>query len=132
VRLASVAEQLNEEHVLGRVGRIGSPHVDDAPGAGSIGQEQEVAGPGFTYGIGCPKALHDLRRVEIAGLAFPDAPDNAAHARTVVYRPVSSARRSARPHRPSGQHAARPRPLRLNPVPDSRSQVILVEKRPPC
>jgi hypothetical protein len=55
------------------------PHrVDYAPRTRSVRKEEEVAEPGFAIdGAG---VAHDLWRVELANLAFPDTPHNATHA----------------------------------------------------
>ena len=72
-------DPLDDEHVPRGVDAVREHPVDNPPWAGAVRQMQDLADLRFMHGMHGAEAAHDLRRVELADLAFPDAPNNAAH-----------------------------------------------------
>lgn len=74
-----IADCFDDEHVACGVNAIGKRPVDDTPWPRSIRQAKDIAELRFANGTGGPIAAHDLRRVELASLASPHTPHDAAH-----------------------------------------------------
>lgn len=72
-------DALYDEEVSRRVSAVRQRPVDNPPWPRTVRQMQDLADPRFVHRMRRAISAHELRRVELADLAFANAPHDSGH-----------------------------------------------------